>query len=211
MKIDYWFDSICPWCWLTSRWVATVAAERDLDVTWRPISLFLKNAPEPDDEFYESTLWSRNLLRVVEAVREAGHEDRIGELYTRFGTHIHHEDDHDFHVADDLEALGLDPKLAGAQDDDRFDQVIQAAMDEGLALTGGNVGTPLMALDGTDGQRVGLFGPVISRVPTGDGAVAAWDAFVTLAQTLGFWETKRDRSEGPQFESVPTEVLAGIS
>ena len=75
MKIDYWFDPICPWCWLTSRWVATVAAERDLDVTWRPISLFLKNAPEPDDEFYESTLWSRNLLRVVEAVREAGHED----------------------------------------------------------------------------------------------------------------------------------------
>lgn len=208
MKIDFWFDPICPWCWLTSRWVNVVTAERDLEVTWRPISLFLKNSPEPDDEYYEAILWTRNLLRVVEAVRAAGHEDRIGELYTRFGTHIHHEGNHDFHVADDLEALGLDPKLAGALDDDSFDTTIQAAMDDGLALTGQDVGTPLIAFDGTDGKRVGLFGPVISQVPTGDAALAAWDAFVTLAQTAGFWETKRDRSEGPQFDTVPPEVLA---
>ena len=81
-------------------------------------------------------------------------------------------------------------------------------MDDGLALTGQDVGTPLIALDGADGERVGLFGPVISQVPTGDAALAAWDAFVTLAQTPGFWETKRDRSEGPKFDTVPPGVLA---
>ena len=77
MKIDFWFDPACPWCWLTSRWVETVVPKRDLEITWRSISLFFKNNPDPDHRLYEPTLWSRNLLRVVEAVREAGHEDRV--------------------------------------------------------------------------------------------------------------------------------------
>ena len=208
MKIDFWFDPACPWCWMTSRWVQTVAPARDLEVTWRPISLLFKNQPEPSDEYYEPVARTHNLLRVIEAVREAGHEDRIGELYTRFGTHIHHEGNANFDVAVELEALSLDPRLAAALDDDRFDRVIQVAMDEGLALTGQDVGTPLIAFDGTDGERVGLFGPVISQVPAGDAALAAWDAFVTLAQTPGFWETKRDRTEDPNLDSVPKEVLA---
>ena len=208
MQIDFWFDPACPWCWLTSRWLNLVAPERDLEVTWRPISLFFKNEPKPDDRLYEPTLWSRNLLRVVEAVRQAGHEDRIGDLYTRFGTHIHHEGRVEFHVGDDLEALGLDVALAAAMDDDSFDRPIRESMDEGLTLTGQDVGTPLIAFDDADGERVGLFGPVISQVPTGPAAVEAWDAFVTLARTRGFWETKRGRNEDPNFDSVPAELLA---
>lgn len=208
MKIDFWFDPACPWCWLTSRWVHAVTPERDLEVTWRPISLFFKNDPEPTDDYYEPVVRTHGLLRVVEAVRAAGHEDRIGELYTRLGTHIHHEGDHDFNVADDLEALGLDPKLAAALDDETFDAPIRSAMDEGLALTGEDVGTPLIAFDGADGQQVGLFGPVISQVPQGQAAAEAWDAFVTLAQTPGFWEAKRTRTEDPNFDSVPANLLA---
>ena len=79
-------------------------------------------------------------------------------------------------------------------------------MDAALDLTGEDVGTPLIAFDDTDGERVGLFGPVMSNVPTGDAAVEAWDAFVTLARTPGFWETKRSRSENPNLDSVPPGV-----
>ncbi|MEZ5382385.1 MAG: DsbA family protein [Microthrixaceae bacterium] len=208
MKVDFWFDPACPWCWLTSRWMLRVAPERDLDVTWHPISLFFKNDYEPGHRLYDATLRSRHLLRVVEAVREAGHADAIEGLYTRLGTHIHHDEQLDFEVADDLEALGLDRALADALEEERFDEAVRASMEAGLALTGQNVGTPIISFDNTDGERVALFGPVISRVPPDEQAVAAWDAFVTLARTPGFWETKRDRTEDPTMSSVPDSVKA---
>lgn len=196
MRIDFWFDPICPFCWATSRWINRVAPERDLEVDWRPISLLVKNGMSPGDDHYEAASRTRNLLRVVEAVRAGGHADRIGHLYTEFGRHIHHRDDLDFDVAKVLDELGLDVAFADALVDDRWDDAIEAAMAEGLGLTGDDVGTPLIAFDGRNGRR-GFFGPVITEVPDGDDALDLWDGFVKMANTTGFFELKRTRDEMP--------------
>lgn len=198
MKVSFWFDPACPFCWMTSRWVNAVASARDLEIDWQPISLFFKNDPDPDSGFYEPTKRTRDLLRVVESVRAAGHTDRIGELYTEMGRRIHHEEQLDFDVATILDELGLDRDHAEALDDERFDAAIRAAMDEGLGLTGEDVGTPLIGFEGGDGRRVGLFGPVITTFPRGDQALKLWDGVVAMAETEGFYELKRSRDTGPE-------------
>jgi 2-hydroxychromene-2-carboxylate isomerase len=197
MDVTFWFDPACPFCWMTSRWVRSVAPARDLRIDWQPISLLFKNGFEPDHPYYGRVARTRDLLRVVEATRAAGHADRIGELYTEFGRRIHHEDRQDFDVAEILSSLGLDPALAGALDDDGWDATIRAAMDAGLALTGTDVGTPLVAIAGGGGERVGFFGPVITEFPTGEAALRLWDGFVLMITTPGFYELKRTRDRMP--------------
>ena len=204
MNVELWFDPACPFCWVTSRWLNSVAPHRDLDVTWRPISLFFKNDPPEDSPFHASTKRTRDLLRVVEAVRHAGHGDRIGELYTELGTRIHNRGELDFDVAEVLEGLGLDAGLADALDDPTWDDAIRASMADGLGLTGEDVGTPLIAVDGRRG-RVGLFGPVITEVPDLDDGLRLWDGFVAMADTGGFYELKRTRTEAP---TIPPEAVA---
>ena len=99
MRVSFWFDPVCPFCWITSRWIREVATERDLEIDWQPISLFFKNDPEPGTPFYEPTVKTRNLLRVVESLRAGGQTDRIGAFYTELGRKIHHEKTYDFDVA----------------------------------------------------------------------------------------------------------------
>ena len=205
MHVEFWFDPACPFCWLTSRWLNDVAPHRDLQIEWRPISLFFKNDPEPGSGMYEPSKRTRDLLRVVEAVRAAGHGDRIGALYTEFGRHIHARGELDFDVAATLQTVGLDTTLADALSDDRFDAAIRSAMDDGLSLTGQDVGTPLIAVRSESAGRVGLFGPVITRRPDKDGALKLWDGFVAMAETPGFYELKRTRDQGP--ESPPEDEI----
>lgn len=195
MHVDVWFDPGCPFTWITTRWIDRVAPERALDITWRPLSLLIKNDTPETSPFYSKVRRTRDLLRVVEAVRDAGHGDRIGEIYTEFGRRIHHRDELDFDVAAVLDELALDPALAGALDDPRWDEAISAAMSEGLELAGQDVGTPLVAIDGRHG-RVGFSGPILTRLPEQPEAVDLWDAFVLVANIRGFWEIRRTRTEG---------------
>jgi hypothetical protein len=103
-----------------------------------------------------------------------------------------------------LQAAGIDRDHAeAATDAERWDPVIRADMDEGLALAGDDIGTPLIAFDDDDGKRVGLFGPVISKMPVGDNRLRLWDGFAMMATVPGFWEAKRTRTEGPQFGERP--------
>ena len=197
MDVSFWFDPACPFCWMTSRWIRAVAPQRDLRVDWQPISLLFKNDLQPDNPFFPRASRTRDLLRVVEATRAAGHADLIGDLYTEFGRHIHHEQRDDFDVAEILASLGLDPGLATALDDESWDDVIRRGMDAGLALTGTDVGTPLIAIDAPDGRRVGFFGPVITEFPTGDEALRLWDGWVLMVTTPGFYELKRTRDKRP--------------
>lgn len=209
MTLDFWFDPICPFCWVTSRWVERVAPHRDLEVDWRPISLLYKNGidDQPDHPYYPRAARTRDLLRVVEAARAAGHADRIGELYTEYGRFIHHRQELDFDVADVLDGLGLDPALAAALDDESWDVEIRAAMDEGLGLTGLDVGTPLLAFDGRDG-RIGVFGPVIVDLPELDEALELWDGFVKMAENPTFFELKRTRNQSP---NIPDESVLELA
>ena len=187
---------------MTARWVVDeVRPARDLRVTWQPISLLFKNAPDEGDELFPALWFTHRLLRVLESVRASGHD--VEPLYLEYGRRIHHEGDRDFDVADALAAVGLDRAHAEAFDAPAWDREIRDRMDEGLALCGDDVGTPIIGFDDRDGNRVGFFGPVITRVPDTAHALELWDAMYAMASIPGFWELKRTRTESPDFGDPP--------
>ena len=194
---------------MTARWVVDeVAPARDLNITWQPISLFLKNAPEEGSPFYEPTHRTYKLLRVMESVRTTEGNDGVFSLYWELGSRIHHDQDFEFDVVDALTSAGLPTSHADAFDndtgaDDALDTEIRTRHDAGLALTGDDVGTPIIAFDNRDGVKQAYFGPVITRVPPTEDSLAMWDALVTMMNVDGFWELKRTRTERPEFGDRP--------
>lgn len=197
-EIEFWFDPACPWCWVTARWVVDeVRPNRDIHVTWQPISLFFKNDPDPSSEYYKPVVFTHGLLRVVEAVRDSLGDEPIESLYWEFGRRIHHDQDREFDPADALETVGLDRAFAAAADDEAWDEPIRKKMDVGLELAGNDIGTPIIAFEDRDGVKQGYFGPVITSVPPTADSVAMWDALVTMIDVKGFWELKRTRTERP--------------
>ena len=117
MQVVFWFDPVCPFCWMTSRWITAVAPHRDLEIEWRPISLLMKNELTEDHPFHPRVSRTLRMLRVVEALRAAGRADLVGPLYTALGTRVHHEDDIELEIAEVLEHCGCDPTFAAAADD----------------------------------------------------------------------------------------------
>ena len=184
---------------------------RDIDVTWHSISLLLKNDPPEDSEYYEPVKTTHGHLRVMEAVRaaadtpEAANAD-VFKLYWELGSRVHHDEELDFDISDALSAVGLDTSFASAVDDEQWDPVIRAAMDDGLGLVGQDVGTPIIAMKNSSGERVGYFGPVITKIPRGDDALKMWDALTAMMDIDGFYELKKTRSEGPDFGPRPDPV-----
>ncbi len=190
---------------MTARWVVDeVKPARDLSVTWQPISLFFKNDPPEGTPHYERTKFTHDLLRVMESVRASDGTDAVGDLYWEYGRRLHHDRDPDgFTAADALASAGLDVAHAAAFDDESWDEEIRTRMDLGIDLAGENVGTPIIALDDRRGDRQAYFGPVITRVPPTDDALALWDALVAMMNVQGFWELKRTRTERPDFGERP--------
>jgi hypothetical protein len=198
MHVQFWFDPACPFCWMTSRWLVRVQPHRDLDIEWLPISLLEKNGTREGEPFFAQVTASHGMLRVVEALRAAGHADRIGDLYTELGRALHVEE-----TAVDLRAtlcaIGLDKRFAQAADDERHDVAIRESMEDGLGLVGDAVGTPIIAVPRSDGSgRVGLFGPVITALPDVEASLRLWDGFIAMVETDGFYELKRTRREAPE-------------
>lgn len=188
---------------MTSRWVVDIAADRNLDITWRSISLLIKNDVKPDSRWYAQSAFTHGLLRVLESVRVTEGNERIGDLYTAYGRRIHHDQNLAFDPAEALAEAGLPTAHAKAKDDESFDDIIRAHMTGGLALTGNDVGTPILGFTNPLGNRVGFFGPVISR-PLGRGdALNLWDGIMLTAGIDSFWELKRTRTESPQFGERP--------
>jgi hypothetical protein len=218
--LHFYFDPVCPFAWMTSKWVRIVQAQRDYTVDWRFISLRLVNsAIDYDSHFpagYEAghTAGLR-LLRVAARTRAEHGREAVGSLYAAMGARIF-----DTAGAPDgaergsrafaeavLADAGLPPELAGALDDTSYDAEIQRETDEALALTGRDVGTPIIQFQPPDG--VAFFGPVISRLPGEADALALWDHVVGLAGFPGFAELKRSLREQPQLASFgldPGEV-----
>lgn len=189
---------------MTARWVVDeVLPNRDVNITWQPISLLEKNQPSPDSEYYKPVAMTHKLLRVMESVRKTDGNDGVFKLYWELGRRIHHDQDRDFSPADALSSVGLDTSHAAAFDDESWDAEIKERMQVGLDLAGTDIGTPIIALDDDEGKRVALFGPVITRVPDRERSLRMWDAFVDLARTPGFWEVKRTRTERPEFGERP--------
>lgn len=189
---------------MTARWaVEEVEPNRDIEITWRPISLFFKNEPDPESEYYEAIWFTHRLLRVMESVRTTDGNEGVFKLYWELGARIHHDKDHTFSAADALATVGLDTSHAAAFDDESWDDVIRAGMNEGLALVGDDVGTPIIAFESSDGVKTGYFGPVISRIPNTEKSLAMWDALVAMMDVDTFFELKRTRTEGPDAGERP--------
>ncbi|MDE0805777.1 MAG: hypothetical protein OSA99_20935 [Acidimicrobiales bacterium] len=191
---------------MTARWVVDeVRPHRDLTVTWQPISLFFKNEPDADSDYFEPLQRTHGLLRVIESVRSADDSpiDAVESLYIEYGRRIHHDQSQDFDPADALRSVGLDARHAQAFDEPSWDAEIRTRMDRGLALTGDDVGTPIIAFDDRNGTKQGYFGPVITRVPSTEDSLAMWDALVAMMNVDGFWELKRTRTQGPEFGDRP--------
>ncbi len=214
--LDFFFDPVCPWAWITSRWVTEVAAARDVEVTWRFIALRMVN----EHRDYERDFPARyafahgaglRLLRIAAAARYREGNDAVARWYTAIGTLLHTEgrsaptweageEALAGLVGDALQRAGLAETYAGERDDDAHDTVIRAETDLALERTGRDVGTPIITFDPGTEAEASFFGPVISRIPRGPEAVAVWDAVVTLARTPGMAELKRSLRSRPVFD-----------
>jgi len=211
--INFYFDPVCPFAWMTSKWVRTVQAQRDYTVDWRFISLRLHNSAIDYDahfppEYEAGHTAGLRLLRVAAATREAHGGAAVARLYAALGAQIFDTappadapKDAGLRgtaglVAPALAAAELPESLAEALDDAGWDAVIQAETDEALALTGKDVGTPILHFEPPEG--VAFFGPVISRLPSEEQATELWDHVVALARFPGFAELKRSLRERPQ-------------
>ncbi len=189
---------------MTARWVVdAVVPNRDVAITWQPISLYFKNEPEVGGDYYKASLKTHKMLRVMEAARAKMGDDALQELYFEYGRRIHHDKDRDFDIADALTAIGYDPALAAAADGEEWDSEIHTRMDAGLELAGDDIGTPIIAFNDKRGVKQAYFGPVITRVPPLEDSLAMWDALVTMMNVQGFWELKRTRTESPEFGERP--------
>ncbi|ROR89748.1 hypothetical protein [Nocardioides aurantiacus] len=222
--LRFWFDPVCPFAWMTSRWVRLVQEERSYDVEWRFISLRLLNAAVDYDaqfppEYAAGHTAGLRLLRVAARVREDHGPEAVARLYEALGERIFETPrsggwtDADQSVdergtaaflAPVLAEVGLPASLVDALSDAALDEVVRAETDEALALTGRDVGTPIMQVDPPDG--VAFFGPVISRVPDAAGAAVLWDHVVGLARYPGFAELKRSLRERPQLPGLGVDV-----
>lgn len=210
-NVEFFWDPVCPFAWITSRWLAEVAEQRALDVRWRPISLRILNESHYDDPDMAAKetghAMGLQLLRVATAVEEAKGNDAMGPLYTAFGQAFHLAPDHEAVVAAGASPLaeaaladcGLAPELAAAAQDQARDAAIRESTQLALDRVGGEVGTPIITFGAPDGPT--FFGPVMSQVPRGPAACELWDAVETIALHPSFAELKRSLREPPQVAS----------
>lgn len=218
--INFYFDPVCPFAWMTSKWVRLVGAQRDYAVEWRFISLRQLNSEVDYDshfppEYEAGHTAGLRLLRVLHRARSEHGRDVVGPLYEALGGRIfdsaptEQEDDRldprgtASFLAPVLAEVGLPHDLVQALDDDSLDPAIRAETDEALSLTGKDVGTPIIHFEPPEG--VAFFGPVISRLPHEDDAVRLWDHVVGLATFPGFAELKRSLRELPQLRGLGVE------
>jgi len=197
--VDFWFDPICPWAWITSRWMLEVQKVRPVTTTWHVMSLAVLNESKDGlSERYRASMqkaWGP--VRVLIAAEQAYGPEVLLPLYTALGTRFHHEkaprDAETISAA--LAEAGLPASLAAAMDSADYDAAVRASHAEGIDRVGSDVGTPIISVG-----EMSVFGPVVSPIPRGEDAGRLWDGVFLLAGVDGFFELKRSRTRHPIFD-----------
>ena len=197
-RVDFWFDPICPWAWISSRWMLEVEKVRPVEVTWHVMSLAVLNEDKDVPEAYREgmrTAWGQ--VRIVTAAQQAHGPEVVGPLYTARGTRFHNgkepRERATFEAA--LADVGLPADLADAADSTEYDDAIRVSHADGIDRVGQEVGTPVISVNG-----MSVFGPVLSPIPRGEAAAKLWDGVLLIAGTDGFFELKRSRTRDPIFD-----------
>ena len=201
--VDMWFDPICPWAWLTSRWLLEVEKVRPLEIRFNVMSLAILNGGRILPESYKRRMdraWGP--VRICVAAADSAGPDVLRDLYTALGTRIHlqnYELDEKLYT-EALTEAGLDPALADAASTNAWDDALRASHDAGMKPVGLDVGTPVIHAPGPEGETVAFFGPVVTPSPKGETAGRLWDGVLLVGATPGFYELKRSREVGPIFD-----------
>jgi protein-disulfide isomerase-like protein with CxxC motif len=196
---DFWFDPLCPWAWITSRWIINASEVRPIEVKWHVMSLAYLNASKEDlsDEYRELLAQAWGPVRVCIAAEQAFGPDVLGPLYTALGSRFHLEQKPKDRatIEEALVEAGLPTNLAGAADSEEYDDALKKSHHEGMDQVGFEVGTPVISVNGA-----ALFGPVITPAPKGEDAGVLWDGILAVTGTPGFFELKRSRDIPPIFD-----------
>jgi len=198
-EVDFWFDPLCPWAWITSRWMLEVEQVRPVTTRWHVMSLAVLNENKEDmsERYQELMRQAWGPVRVCIAAEQKFGPEVLLPLYTALGTRFHNQklerDRASIEAA--LAEAGLPAELADAADSTDYDEAVRASHADGMDRVGYEVGTPVIAVDG-----VSFFGPVVSPIPRGDAAARLWDGVVLVAGTDGFFELKRSRTRDPIFD-----------
>jgi hypothetical protein len=209
--LEFFFDPICPWAWITSRWVDEVQKQRSYDVTWRFISLRMINEDigytESTEVHRQSHFVGTQIMRAAALARAEDGNEAVGKLYTAVGTALHNNKQHDemmnnptFFLVDALSRANLNVDWAKGADNEEFDAVIREETDLAFARTGKGVGTPILTFKPGQANEGSFFGPVISEIPRGDAALKLWDAIELIATSTGMAELKRSIRSAPNFK-----------
>ena len=197
--VDFWFDPVCPWAWIASRWMHEVEKVRPVTTNWHVMSLSVLNEGREDmsERYKEFVRTGWGPVRVCIAAEQAYGPQVLDRLYTALGTQFHHvkapRERATYEAA--LAEAGLPADLADAADSTEYDEAVRASHKEGIERVGYDVGTPVISVNG-----LSVFGPVVSPIPRGEAAARLWDGVLLLAGTDGFFELKRSRTRDPIFD-----------
>ena len=197
--VDFWFDPICPWAWITSRWMVEVQQVRPVTTSWHVMSLAVLNEDKEDlpETFREALRSAWGPVRVVTAAEQAYGPEVVLPLYNALGNRFHHDkaprDAETITAA--LAEAGLPASLAAAADSTEYDAAVRASHAEGINRVGYDVGTPVISVG-----QLSVFGPVMSPIPRGAEAGRLWDGVLLIASVDGFFELKRSRTRDPIFD-----------
>jgi hypothetical protein len=197
-QADFWFDPLCPWAWMTSRWMLEVEKVRPVKTKWHVMSLAILNADKEglSEEYKKGLERAWGPVRVCIAAEAAYGPDILLPLYTALGTRIHIEKRRDDDlIVDALKEVGLPVELAEAATSTEYDEALNTSHHEGMDPVGLDVGTPVIHVNG-----IAFFGPVVTPAPKGEVAGKLWDGVVLVAGTDGFFELKRTRDRPPIFD-----------
>lgn len=214
MKIDFYFDPICPWCWITSRWLTQVQEDRDLEVSFKSFSLAIKNDilhGESDSPYAEPAKRTHKLLRVVEEIRKRDGDAKVADFYTKVGSKIHIDGSQDLDwLAEVLSELGYGADVVLSADDESLDTTIEASMQGAFEVAGDDIGVPVLAVETSEGMS-GFFGPVISELPDKEEGLKLFDGISEMVSFPHFYELKRTRTVEANTQSTASAQVCEIN